>query len=239
MDQLKAIDFLSDHARMARSEGSMGGIATSFVDRKKGRQLLQDFAPGEFYPPWLVPALDYLPSGWLYLNDLTAARFYRERVLPLINPTERRAYPGKARAAIHDFNSAPPRPGNLIIRVFGLFIAPQKFARGQTDIDQARVACALERYWQIHHQYPETLAALVPDCIEKLPADIITGQPLKYQRNQDGQFVLYSVGWNETDDGGTFPKEIESPHNESFRLNWMMDSEEKGDWVWRYPARKN
>ena len=38
--------------------------------------------------------------------------------------------------------------------------------------------------------------------IDKLPHDIINGDPLKYHRTDDGQFVLYSVGWNETDDGG-------------------------------------
>ena len=38
--------------------------------------------------------------------------------------------------------------------------------------------------------------------IEKLPHDIINGQPLHYRRTDDGQFVLYSVGWDEKDDGG-------------------------------------
>ena len=73
----------------------------------------------------------------------------------------------------------------------------------QASIDLARVACALERYRLAHGEYPETLDALTPQFIEKLPHDIINGQPLHYRRTDDGKFVLYSVGWNEKDDGGT------------------------------------
>ena len=55
--------------------------------------------------------------------------------------------------------------------------------------------------------------------IAKLPHDIIGGQPLKYRRTADGQFVLYSIGWNEKDDGGVPGK-----------------TDTEGDWVWRPAA---
>lgn len=76
-------------------------------------------------------------------------------------------------------------------------------------------------------QLPETLAALGPKFIAKLPHDVINGQPLKYRRTDDGRFLLYSVGWNEKDDGGTvaFSKDGKN-------VNWK-----EGDWVWRYPQR--
>jgi len=80
----------------------------------------------------------------------------------------------------------------------------------------AALACALERYRLAHGQFPDVLDALAPQFMEKVPRDIINGQALKYRRTQDGQFVLYSVGWNETDDGGT-----------------VGSSRETGDWVWR------
>lgn len=47
--------------------------------------------------------------------------------------------------------------------------------------------------------------ALAPQFIIKLPHDVINGQPLKYRRTDDGSFILYSMGWNEKDDGGFFP----------------------------------
>ena len=59
--------------------------------------------------------------------------------------------------------------------------------------------------------------------ISQLPNDVISGEPYKYHRTADGQFVLYSVGWNETDDGGV-------PGQTLF-------DDKQGDWVWRYPAK--
>jgi hypothetical protein len=40
--------------------------------------------------------------------------------------------------------------------------------------------------------------------------------------------VLYSVGWNQSDDGGTVVL------NESSRKTVDI---KKGDWVWQYPAK--
>ena len=87
--------------------------------------------------------------------------------------------------------------------------ATQTMARNQTLANEAFIACGLERYRLAHGQYPETLEALVPQFAEKLPHDIIGGQPLKYHRTADGQFVLYSVGWNEKDDGGVPGKTVD------------------------------
>ena len=87
--------------------------------------------------------------------------------------------------------------------------------------------CALERYKLASGRYPETLDALVPQFIGKLPHDIIGGKPLHYRRTGDGKFVLYSIGWNEKDDGGVVV----------FRKNSLTAVDtEKGDWVWQYPV---
>ena len=97
----------------------------------------------------------------------------------------------------------------------------------QSSIDLARVACALERYRLAHGEYPEALDALAPQFIANLPHDIINGQPLHYRRSDDGQFILYSVGWNETDDGGTVV----------FSKGGSAVDRDKGDWVWQYPQK--
>ena len=106
--------------------------------------------------------------------------------------------------------------------------AVKKFAYGQESVDLARVAIALERYRLAHGEYPESLDALAPQFMKQIPHDIINGQPLHYRRTSDGQFVLYSVGWNETDDGGVVV----------FTEGGRVDSR-KGDWVWRSSAIKN
>ncbi len=66
-----------------------------------------------------------------------------------------------------------------------------------------------------------TLQALVPECVKSLPHDIITGQQPRYLRTDDGKFLLYSVGWNQTDDGGV----VASQNNGATDLA-------SGDWVW-------
>jgi hypothetical protein len=104
--------------------------------------------------------------------------------------------------------------------------ALENFAAIQASIDLARVACALERYHLAHGDYPEMLDALAPQFIAQIPHDIINGQPLHYRRTDDGQFILYSVGWNETDDGGQVV----------LKKNGSVDRT-KGDWVWQYPQK--
>ena len=61
----------------------------------------------------------------------------------------------------------------------------------------------------------------MPEFIEIIPHDLIGAQPLHYRRTEDGKFPLYSVGWNETDDGG---------------LPGTLADVKKGDWVWQYPS---
>ena len=94
------------------------------------------------------------------------------------------------------------------------------YAQEATDL--ARVACALEQYRLVQREYPEAIGILAPQYINKIPHDIIGGQPLHYRRTDDGKYLLYSVGWNETDDGGKIGlREYSSRPDISL-----------GDWVW-------
>jgi len=106
--------------------------------------------------------------------------------------------------------------------------AVKRFAQAQATLDLARAAIALERYWLAHGEFPETLDALTPQFLAQVPHDVINGQPLHYRRTSDGQFVLYSVGWNEKDDGGVVVFEKGSVP----QVNWN-----EGDWVWKYPGK--
>src|SRR5262249_50046251 len=95
--------------------------------------------------------------------------------------------------------------------------ACQLTAHSQTEINQALIACALERFRLAHGEYPENLGALVPQFLDAIPHDVIGGRPLNYRRASEGTFVLYSVGWNGRDDGGV--RVQSSPSTD-------------GDWVW-------
>jgi len=87
-------------------------------------------------------------------------------------------------------------------------------ARNQTLVNQAQLACVLERYRLAQGKFPASLDALTPRFIERLPHDLIGGQPLKY-RTEGGAYLLYSIGWNEKDDGGIPGK-----------------TRDEGDWIW-------
>ena len=77
----------------------------------------------------------------------------------------------------------------------------KKTAQSQTALDQAAVACALERYRLAKGALPEKLDALVPEFIAKVPYDVIDGQPLRYITDDHG-YAFYSVGRNRIDEHG-------------------------------------
>lgn len=96
-------------------------------------------------------------------------------------------------------------------------LACQNTAHSQTEINQALIACAIERFRLAHGEYPESLDALVPQFMDTIPRDVIGGGPLHYHRAAQGGFVLYSVGWNRQDDGGVRGQPFPGAG---------------GDWVW-------
>lgn len=101
-------------------------------------------------------------------------------------------------------------------------------AFNQTMVNETRLACALERYYFAHNEYPESLDAIAPRYIGNIPHDLIGGKSLNYRRTEGGTFLLYSIGWNETDDGGQAVSQEDRPENLK-----------KGDWVWKNPSKQN
>ena len=69
-----------------------------------------------------------------------------------------------------------------------------------------RTRLALELFKRRHGTYPPSLEALVPEFRDAVAPDAVSGKPLVYRLEPDGTFVLYSVGYDQTDDGGRFPK---------------------------------
>jgi len=177
-------------------------------------------------------ALALGPSGWLDQNKLRLAQFNTKWYLPVVDEETKTISPAKMRAA----NAALKQevrhrtPENALAAAFNpnWNNASQKFAHAQTSAHLARVALALERYRLANGNYPESLDALAPKFISEMPHDVIGGESLKYRRDSANQFVLYSVGWNERDDGGVVVfKKGTSPG---------VDINE-GDWVWKYPQK--
>jgi hypothetical protein len=186
---------------------------------------------GPMFPSGFIANL--IPSGWFYQNQLSCARVVEEYCLPLVDENRGVVSPSSVHQAeasamdkIHHVN-----PYN----VFASMLMPvlsspvQKCAYAQNAVTMARVAVALERYRLAHGAFPDLLDALSPQFIQPIPHDIINGDPLQYERTGDKQFVLYSVGWNEKDDGGVVV--FKKPPSK------FPDIDE-GDWVWQYPEKQ-
>jgi hypothetical protein len=77
----------------------------------------------------------------------------------------------------------------------------QAYDRVQQTQDNTLLAFALEAYRRDNGSYPKELAALAPAYVDKVPADLFSGNPLLYKPNDKG-YLLYSVGVNGKDDGG-------------------------------------
>jgi len=165
------------------------------------------------------------PRGWIYQNMVNVTGLQSEFWDGLDLEHDLIAPPAIDKAS-HNVEKSLDHisPFNVWARIAipNFTKAWQTTAHNQTLVNEAQIVCALERYHLAHGEYPGTLDALAPQFIEKIPHDIIGGQPLIYRRTNDGKFLLYSVGWNETDDGG-----VDSSQFKSVRPF------EQGDWVWK------
>jgi len=75
--------------------------------------------------------------------------------------------------------------------------------RGQTLLNMARIAIALERHRLRNGSFPPVIDALAPEFLSSIPTEVFDGEPLNYALKDDKRgFTLYSTGWKGTDDGG-------------------------------------
>jgi hypothetical protein len=178
--------------------------------------------------------LGLFPRGWVRLEQLRINRACHDMLFPRIDLSARKISPSVNHSIDLAFKKFAAgnwyRVAFIQHSLFAKMLLPalsgavRNTAFAQSEVDMAMLACALERYRLAEGQYPEELNALVPRFVTVLPHDIINGQPLKYRRTDNGRFILYSVGWNEKDDGGVVAT------NKEKRQDVLQ-----GDWVWQYP----
>lgn len=218
---LAAVKLLDDFGRTIRAERAFGNVLLEKLSQGD-RQALAEFGPDAPFQ------LRFAPAGFIRQNQVTLNRLYQDRILPLVDAGQHRVFTERIDAADDVPELRKFHPYNIFAKLLYPAVAKTalKFAHGQTMLDLAVVACALERHRLAHGQHPETLAALAPRFLAALPLDVITGQPLHYERGADGGFTLYSVGPDARDDGG----------QPIHRKKSLQDPTETGDWVWHHPA---
>jgi hypothetical protein len=236
--ELGKMDFLAGYESAMRAERAFA--IAFFENQRRTRESISGYVTVQGNSELVTNKLTLMPSAYFDQNKLTFARMHQQWILPLVDTNSRTVSPAALQRAENSVQAGLKHYSPYQVQAQLLFPAigkaVKKFAIIQTSIDLARVACALERYRLAHGEYPETLDMLAPQFIGKLPHDIIggppsqgageTSQPLHYRRTNDGKFILYSVGWNEKDDGGTVV----------IRKGGSAVDTDKGDWVWQYPA---
>ena len=240
--RLQQDKFIAD-LKPAIEEERAAGISTIELLRRKGPWYLNWIGASDSTPPpeqsmpgRLIGAI-LVPRGWYSQEELNYCRGFHTELGTGLDTTNNRVSPSQVKANALAFERTMAVTGfaatgvGVVLRhqVMARMLLPAlsrlvvKSAAAQTVVNQAAIACALERYRLANGQFPEKLDALAPQFISPLPNDVLTGEPYKYRRTDDGQLVLYSVGWDEKDDGGVPGK--------------TLFDEKQGDWVWEYPAK--
>jgi hypothetical protein len=224
--RLAAIHLVADLNRaLAAERAAFGNPMLRFIQNHKNA--LRDWIANDDS----AAPLTYLlggPTGWLYQEQVSYQRLYDQRILPALDVRAGQVHP---RIADDDYKLLTNDLAGSsfwhhtalaklvlpqLVRMF------QRTAVVQSTVNQAVVACALERDRLAEGNYPPTQAALVPRYTDTLPAGACDGQPLSYQPAGPNKFALYDVGWNLTDDHGVV----------SLAGDGATRDLTHGDWVW-------
>ncbi len=231
---LRGFDFVRDLAVGLDGERA-AGILTANLVRQKGlayfMALSGTASPSSEQRKFYNWISGFVPQGWYYLEGVNYGRVYELQLEGTYDPGKQIVSPARIRANTAAMEREIVAGGlghavgavvhhRLLAAIFlpALNRVAIRGAVGKTLVDEALLACALERFRIAKGELPEDLDHLAPGFLSQLPRDVITGRPYKYDRLADDRFLLYSVGWNEQDDAGT-------PGKKPF-------DEQAGDWVW-------
>jgi len=223
---LAALDWLKDYEIAMESERAAWNALFDLLinDPARAAEIARSgsSADGARTTEWI---LRFYPSGWNYQSSLRMNRYFDE-LLARLDPVQHRWF------ADRPTPSSPQNIRTMPTKIHYLFFAisaplfeavENKWVQAATVTDQARLACALERFRMAHESFPDALAELAPGFIPEVPAEIVNGEAYHYRRTDDGSFVLYSVGTDLRDDGGV--------------IDPKLSASKQRDWVWRYPAK--
>jgi hypothetical protein len=225
---LQRMDFVAAFQFAIRGERVV--MCTQALDaiKKDPRLLLLSDSASPRQPNWGLRAVSLVvPDGWIDFNKAALSRVYGE-LIGAADPAAHRFHPQQIEQVAERFKQQRAANRYNPRRALAQMVFPAvsqsglRFASAQATVDLARTAIALERYRLAHGVWPESLAAL-----PRVPVDVIGGAPLHYRHEPDGAFTVYSIGWNERDDGGVAV--WVDPARRS--VDWNQ-----GDWVWpAYP----
>jgi hypothetical protein len=136
-------------------------------------------------------------------NQLRFMRMFAEDYRACYSVANPQVFPSRCRSIDRQVKALRESGGGLDIMFMHVMEkAGLRVARTQSYIHLASVACALERNRAAHQRFPDSLDQLVPTFCDRIPRDVIGGQPLHYRASGHDRASIHSVGWNAMDDGG-------------------------------------
>ncbi len=217
------------------------GFGNSLIEllKRKPELFASIFTPDELGTPRApqFSLLKWTPSGWLHLEQVEYNQLLDDILQVAPGYTRQPFSPTAYTQETTRLESTLKNTGWPMLqhRFIAKNLLPAlsrvhlKAAQTEATLSQLKTSCALERAFLATKQYPDSLQALVPTYLPKVPTDVILGGALKYERTADGRYQLYSLGWNGVDDGGTRPQTKNDGNNAP---------ESDGDWVWGYSAKE-
>jgi len=204
----KLADVMPDYARAMQSERAFGLGCIDDLMRlgSGGAQLLQAMnvnAPVVPGSPLTVRITRIVLPDRTIKADM--GRFYDRHIAAAKQP----AY---SEAARRDY-AKDCKPWNVLAQMLlpALGRARDEGEKVRARYHALRVVLALKLYRAREGAYPDQLTWLVAErLLPKIPPDPFSGKPLRYKLLQ-GKFLVYSVGPNFTDDGGS----VEAPDRET------------------------
>lgn len=232
---LENLDFLQGTLRGLRSDTIAGVNALQFIRRR--RQLVSGMFPDEGSKSALGSfTMSVIPLG---IFDASGAVFAGRKFTLLIKPLRDYGWLA-ARRASQDWEKEVGEmkthvwrhPSYIMTGVMGPPIKSilNNAIYAQALVNQAAIACALERHRIKNGVYPDSLDSTLVDG-KPLPLDVINGEAMKYRKTANGRYALWSVGFDGKDDGGRRVLDKKNPESTKFHAEKYV-----GDWVWDFPA---
>jgi hypothetical protein len=171
-----------------------------------------------------------VPRGWIYQNMVVFAS-NEQKLLECFDSLHHTMSGQRIEAVCRETEKSLRRfaPGTFIAAMAtpNFVRACQTMAITQTKVNQAQIACAIERYRLAEGHPPASLGNASPRFLDKVPDDLMTGHAFHYLLKDNDRFILYSVGWNQKDDGG-FVAKMPGGRVDPAYGDWVWDSDQPG-----------
>src|SRR5262249_27251110 len=133
----------------------------------------------------------FAPRGWFQREKITYCQLQQQLFEGVFDPERKTVSPERLESNRRQLEAAFRKryPFDVvalkhqlvsIILLPALPNVPSRTARMETALDEATLACALERYRLAEGKFPPTLDALAPQFIASLPHDVVGG-PFRYR----------------------------------------------------------